>query len=755
LYLDGGGRARTNVLTTNPVITALINRCNSANDNNSPYFKSVPNFRATAGSDFVTAGSVYDFDTLPNGQFKDSIVIERSSPFGRDTFVGTAWRNGHSLNAPIDFNGFPKYNLPYPRGIQFDAELGDYYFRPLNKDSTYLKIRAYNYRNGVLLGWAEREHLVYVDSSGNNLPKVSGIDGFQFSPYKGNKTTVCGGDKVSFTLEALDNDKADTVSLSWDGGLKGARFTSLGFTKGKESAQFEWQTDTLQIQKRPFTFSVNAKDNHCPYYGETSRSYSIQVVETYDVKRDYQQQGCGNLKIESTLGNNQKVHNINWSIDDTTYSVRNFTHHFKSGGQKIIKCTVTSKEGCTKQFTDTVFIDTFVNLIATGFDTMLCAGNHILEPKVSSYNIDYNITWNGLGAVDSNRFFIDRDTILAFEIRDSAKCRAFDTVFVNVYPIIDVKINSSINHCINDGNVNLSAKPTGGVWEGPGISDSTIWVDSLAEGSYQYFYAITDTNGCVYGDKTKLTLVEPIPLTITRDTQLCENTDSILLEAEPKGGQWTGIGLFNSDGKNYFKSNFSGVGEFNLVYYYDNKNGCISRDTFGVEVFKTPIAKFSLDTNKGFVPFSVQIKDETQGANNWQWYILPGDSIFSISKEPELILTDTGEYKIWLVALDTQTNCFTVSPKVEAFGILPTTSFNLNTIDVELIPNPTDGLVKIDGLLIDDKVVIFNSTGQLMSDISIVGEGFLDLRPCSDGLYVMFILRGNTSKQYKLILRRN
>jgi hypothetical protein len=83
-------------------------------------------------------------------------------------------------------------------------------------------------------------------------------------------------------------------------------------------------------------------------------------------------------------------------------------------------------------------------------------------------------------------------------------------------------------------------------------------------------------------------------------------------------------------------------------------------------------------------------------------------------------------------------------------SILSIDNFPENTLDFRLFPNPTKGIVYIDGLGKITNVSIYNITGQLLNDFhSGLESNEIDLSKLSKGIYFLKINNGNTYKVIK------
>ncbi|MBK9150785.1 MAG: hypothetical protein IPM26_07205 [Saprospiraceae bacterium] len=153
-------------------------------------------------------------------------------------------------------------------------------------------------------------------------------------------------------------------------------------------------------------------------------------------------------------------------------------------------------------------------------------------------------------------------------------------------------------------DLQLDGNPSGGtgtydthLWTGPGAAfvepdnEQVTVFNTSAAGVYDLTYTVTDNNGCIGTDAIQIT-VFPLPtVTCPADTIVCEDADRIDLTtlvpaANPAGGTFIGLnvsgGFFDVDG--------AGVGSYEIIYEYEDINGCTNTCTFNITVFDIPSA---------------------------------------------------------------------------------------------------------------------------------------------------------------------
>jgi hypothetical protein len=115
-------------------------------------------------------------------------------------------------------------------------------------------------------------------------------------------------------------------------------------------------------------------------------------------------------------------------------------------------------------------------------------------------------------------------------------------------------------------------------WSSGASIDSIV---TTLAGAYQL--TVTDSRGCTASDTFQLTFFPlPQPSIQGLDSVFCLGSGAVPLTASPGGGAFTGAGVTQAGD---FYPDSAGIGSFEVVYTYQDMNGCIGRDTQEVEVF--------------------------------------------------------------------------------------------------------------------------------------------------------------------------
>ncbi|MEL6866178.1 MAG: PKD domain-containing protein, partial [Bacteroidota bacterium] len=164
-----------------------------------------------------------------------------------------------------------------------------------------------------------------------------------------------------------------------------------------------------------------------------------------------------------------------------------------------------------------------------------------------------------------------------------------DTSTVEVQSIAAIIIAPLPNPiCNTSDTIVLQASPEGGVWEGMGIVQDSLFVPSQFSTATNVELSYTYGEGaCTRMDFININILEATPLMVEDPIILCEDTEPYILDFQPTGGVWTGNGIID-DSLGIFDP-AGVVGEYELSYTFQDPAGCrsIATTTITVESFPT------------------------------------------------------------------------------------------------------------------------------------------------------------------------
>jgi FtsP/CotA-like multicopper oxidase with cupredoxin domain/PKD repeat protein len=234
-------------------------------------------------------------------------------------------------------------------------------------------------------------------------------------------------------------------------------------------------------------------------------------------------------------------------------------------------------------------------------DTVICAGDCISFIGTAATNVDH-YQWifdGGTPATDTlKQVTVCYSTpgtysVTLIETNQSGSDTLVKQNFITVYALPSVSLTADDSVCINSGDVLLNGNPTGGTYNGINVIDSLF--SPVAAGNFLVAYQYADSNGCINFD-TEPIVVNAVPIVSlsTADDSLCANGSSVLLNASPSGGIYSGTGNIDST----FHPTLAGQGNFILFYNYSDVNGCSNLDSVLITVVDTPVV--TILTNGAF-----------------------------------------------------------------------------------------------------------------------------------------------------------
>ncbi|MFZ1704212.1 MAG: PKD domain-containing protein [Saprospiraceae bacterium] len=168
------------------------------------------------------------------------------------------------------------------------------------------------------------------------------------------------------------------------------------------------------------------------------------------------------------------------------------------------------------------------------------------------------------------------------------------TVVVNPRSQVEISDLNKRIFCQGSSPDTLIANLPGGLWTGQGITNQLAGIfnpTGLSPGNFIITYTHGITN-CSSFDTIHIRIV-PSENVVVDDGLLCENSPPTQLIANPASGIWSGIPAVNSMG--IFDPVVSGIGDFNVMYQYEDVNDCLIEKQVSVTVESFPVIT-SLDT---------------------------------------------------------------------------------------------------------------------------------------------------------------
>ena len=238
-------------------------------------------------------------------------------------------------------------------------------------------------------------------------------------------------------------------------------------------------------------------------------------------------------------------------------------------GNYILTYQYTNANGCSNSGTTTVLVNQVPN-VSAGVYNQVCSDAAI----VNLNGTPSGGTWNGTG-VNGSTFnpAVGAGTYtLTYTYTDGNGCSNAATAIQKVNALPVVSAGSYPGACDKSANINLSGTPSGGIWNGQGVSGNTFITSSVIPGTYPVTYSYTDANGCSNSSSVNI-VVHPLPTVSFSGLASTYNVSasSVTLTGSPVGGTFSGQGMNG----NVFSPAVAGVGgPYTISYVYTDVNGC-------------------------------------------------------------------------------------------------------------------------------------------------------------------------------------
>jgi hypothetical protein len=188
------------------------------------------------------------------------------------------------INQVVSYAGAFSGTSPLTASIaNIDSETGEIIIFPTSNQVAVLCVLVEEFRNGIKIGEVVRDlQLIVTDCGGNSLPTLSGINGAADSlgTTGAYKTTACVGQQICFYIQGFDKEAVPSspiqdLTINWNFGVN-ATFV-VDYAVPYPVGEFCWTPTIADIGKN--RFSVEAKDDACPFIGSNIYTYEIEVFD--------------------------------------------------------------------------------------------------------------------------------------------------------------------------------------------------------------------------------------------------------------------------------------------------------------------------------------------------------------------------------------------------------------------------------------------------------------------------------------------
>lgn len=457
--------------------------------NNSPTFTNKP-------VPFICVGQQYCFNNGATDADGDSLSYSMVAPLHNATTPVT-YLAGYSATQPL-------VSVP---GVTINPATGDICMTPTMLQVTVFAVLVNEWRNGVLIGQIRRDIQIRTITCNNTNPFLNGIN--NTGVYS---MSACAGNPINFNIPSFDNDAANSVTLSWNGGIPGATFTPG--TGSRPTANFSWTPTQANISTVPQCFTVSAVDNNCPYFGSQSYSFCITVggfttTTTSTNVLCNNADGTASVQVQNPID----TYNYLWSPGgQTTSSLTGLAAgNYSVTTSDAVGCSVVNNITISSTDPSLASITSFNNVTCNG------ASNGSITASLTGAGVTGPLSYAWTPAVAGN---VNTATNLApgsysVIITDSKGCVDTATQVITQPTPISPNTNFVNVGCFGESTGIASASPTGGtpgytyLWMPGALNTATI--SSLPIGTYTV--TVSDNNNCTAN--SSVTISQPPALDIT------------------------------------------------------------------------------------------------------------------------------------------------------------------------------------------------------------------------------------------------
>ncbi|MCF8297277.1 MAG: hypothetical protein K9J13_07025, partial [Saprospiraceae bacterium] len=254
-------------------------------------------------------------------------------------------------------------------------------------------------------------------------------------------------------------------------------------------------------------------------------------------------------------------------------------------GTHSITYSYTNTNGCTNNTSQNVTINSLPTVTINGLSSSFC----INDASVSLSGSPTGGSFSGTG-VSGNSFNPTTagagTHTITYSYTDANGCSndATQAVTVHNLPVVSItNLNSS--YCVNATPITLSGNPSGGTFNGTGVSGGVFTPANAGTGSHTITYNYTDGNGCS-NLATQNVTINGLPTVSFSglNSSYCVNAASATLNGSPAGGTFSGTGISG----NTFNPAVAGAGTFTITYTATDGNGCSNTAVQSVTVNSLP-----------------------------------------------------------------------------------------------------------------------------------------------------------------------
>jgi hypothetical protein len=246
--------------------------------------------------------------------------------------------------------------------------------------------------------------------------------------------------------------------------------------------------------------------------------------------------------------------------------------------------------GCTYADTVSVTVTAPLRILRPSRPTLICAR----DTSITLAATVAGGVWSGAGISNAQAGIFRTSLagpgrhVITYTIGSDNACGTQDTLSLVVRPApVRIQAGPRRFSCVRDTTVILLATPSGGSWQGAGITNATTGSFSSAAagpGRHVLTYSSPLSGACAAQDTVSL-VVQPVAVRVlTPPLVVCRLDSAITLSATPAGGSWRGRGITDARQGRFLASQ---PGRY-VVFYELGSGGCRAADSVAVTVNALP-----------------------------------------------------------------------------------------------------------------------------------------------------------------------
>jgi len=560
--------------------------------NNSPTFTNPP-------ATFLCADNIQYYNPGGADTDGDSLAFLLYTPHS-DAATDVQYIAGCSGTQPVTYN--------FPDSTYMNPTTGDIRIVANAPQITVIGTRVEEYRNGVLIGSVERDIQLIFTTCLNNPPTMSGVNGGISFIH-----TACANAPFCITLRSADIDIADTTSITWNGGIPGATFTTT--STRRDTAQFCWTPTDADSLSNPHIFTATVVDDACPFVQTNTYTYTINVRGVIANAGLDQSVACGLTTDLHAAGSGGLggPYNYTWLPSGTTSP--DLLGVGVGSYQVVVSAQASTSPNLTCSDTDVVAVNPGIGQPAVNFTSAM------VGVCTNSFNFTDQTTVGGGGSVQSwawnfddpasganntstlqnpSHIFSGPGTYnVTLDANAGAGCDGQHVIQIVIDPLPVASFTStsvcegvatSLNSGTTSGNI------SGWSWNfnnGGGSTSSQqnpSWTFT-ADGTYNVHLSVTDANGCVDDTTISVNVWATPSADAGLDASVCNGSSATLTATGAGGG-----GSYSwSSGQTTASITVSPAATTNYTVTVTTSNGCTDTDIATVNVNTMPVANAGFD----------------------------------------------------------------------------------------------------------------------------------------------------------------